>query len=141
MVYTLTSHRLLTIKGAPDVLIDRCTTITSDDGARRIFDDRTRATLEELKNSWSREGKRVILLARKIISQRDIYSLPSSSDFESEISKHARSGLTLVGLVGIVDPPVRSSRFVRQSLLIFSSVAKFLKWSALSGGQAFVSSW
>jgi sodium/potassium-transporting ATPase subunit alpha len=47
----------------------------------------------------------VILLARKVLFKDTIRSNPTLSQFEGEVIDHARSGLTLVGLVGIVDPP------------------------------------
>lgn len=55
--------------------------------------------IEATKDAWSRQGKRVILLAQKITS------VPFSADPEREVLVAARQGLTFVGLVGIVDPP------------------------------------
>ena len=69
------------------------------------MDDNTRASIEAIKNKWSSQGKRVILLARKTITKGQIQAHTTSGLFEEEIMQHARSGLTLVGLVGIVDPP------------------------------------
>lgn len=96
---------LLTIKGAPDVLIGRCTKYTAISGETKDFDATTRATIEDIKNTWSSQGKRVILLARKTLSKEQILTDPSSSQFEDEVMRHARTDLTLVGIVGIVDPP------------------------------------
>jgi sodium/potassium-transporting ATPase subunit alpha len=96
---------LLTIKGAPDVLIDRCSKYTSIEGTTKELDATTRATIEEIKNIWSSQGKRVILLARKIVPKENIFVDPSSSRFEDEVMRLARTDLTLVGIVGIVDPP------------------------------------
>lgn len=93
------------MKGAPDVLISRCTSIMGTTGATERLEETTRTTLENIKNAWSAQGKRVILLARKVVPRSDVKSLPSSSHFESEVMDHARTGLTLVGLVGITDPP------------------------------------
>ena len=90
------------IKGAPDVLIGRCTKYTSKEGETKVLDEVTRNIIEEIKNTWSAQGKRVILLARKTISKEQLKSLPASSHFEDEVAQHARTGLTLVG---IVDPP------------------------------------
>ena len=101
----LTTSSLLTIKGAPDVLITRCTKYTAINGDTKDLDDRTRSKIEEIKNTWSAQGKRVILLARKIVFKEQMISAPTSSHFEGEVSHHARTGLTLVGIVGIVDPP------------------------------------
>ena len=47
----------------------------------------------------------MILLARKPVCKEQMISAPTSSHFEEEVMLHARTGLTLVGIVGIVDPP------------------------------------
>ncbi|ORY10679.1 hypothetical protein BCR34DRAFT_625171 [Clohesyomyces aquaticus] len=73
---------LLMIKGAPDILLARY--------MKRI---------EDVKDFWSRQGKRVILLAQKTSKA------PSSNNHEREVLVAARQGLTFVGLIGIVDPP------------------------------------
>ncbi|KAF7916308.1 hypothetical protein EAE99_009781 [Botrytis elliptica] len=96
---------LLTIKGAPDILIGRCSMYTTIDGNSKALDDDVRRKIDEIKNGWSAEGRRVILLARKIVKKDELKTTPDSSRFEKEISCHARSGLTLVGILGIVDPP------------------------------------
>lgn len=61
--------------------------------------------LESIKDGWSSKGKRVILLARKVLPSSDIKSATTDGAFEDECMEYARGGLTLVGLVGIVDPP------------------------------------
>jgi sodium/potassium-transporting ATPase subunit alpha len=61
--------------------------------------------MEEIKNSWASQGRRVLLLARKALSSSVFPVGMSSLALESEMQKQAGSGLTLVGLVGIVDPP------------------------------------
>jgi sodium/potassium-transporting ATPase subunit alpha len=75
------------------------------DGESRPLDENTRSSIERTKDLWSSQGKRVILLARKVLFKDNILSEPTSSNFESEVMDHAKSSLTLVGLVGIVDPP------------------------------------
>ncbi|KAH8589244.1 hypothetical protein B0O99DRAFT_692649 [Bisporella sp. PMI_857] len=107
---------LLTIKGAPDVLIGRCSKFTTSQGTTQPLDDTSRAMIEEIKNDWSSQGKRVILLARKTISKEQISSHPTSSQFENEVMSHARDGLTLVGIVGIVDPPREEIPYVVSTL-------------------------
>ena len=96
---------LLTIKGAPDVLIGRCTKYITMEGDAKVLDNAARAKIEEIKNTWSSQGRRVILLARKTVCKEQIRAMPTSSQFEDEVLHHAREGLTLVGIVGIVDPP------------------------------------
>lgn len=88
------------------MLIGRCDTIVGEDGAVNELTIETRAVIEEIKNVWSSQGKRVILLARKVLPAAVIDSSPASNDFEREAMEHARSSLTLVGLIAIVDPPV-----------------------------------
>lgn len=97
---------LLTIKGAPDVLISRCTTFVDRDGSRKILDDQMRTAISLLKDKWSSQGKRVILLARKVVAKVDIHSSPKDARFENDVMTYASTGLTFVGIVGIVDPPV-----------------------------------
>ena len=101
----LTNSRLLTIKGAPDVLMKHCTHYTGLDGERFELDSAMQAEIEDLKNQWSSQGKRVILFARRVVRSSNIQCTTKSSRFEGEITKLAQRDLTLVGLVGIVDPP------------------------------------
>jgi len=93
------------IKGAPDVLIGRCSKYVSIEGDTKVLDDGILGKIENTKNIWSSNGRRVILLARKTICKEQINELATSANFEDKISHHARSGLTFVGIVGIVDPP------------------------------------
>lgn len=94
---------ILTIKGAPDILITRCTKWISPSGEVEEITSERLESVKALKDRWSSEGKRVILLARKIIKGKDI--VPSARDVESEALQHAKANLILVGMVGIVDPP------------------------------------
>ncbi|KAM0274957.1 hypothetical protein ACHAQH_007687 [Verticillium albo-atrum] len=95
---------LLTIKGAPEILLSRATHYVSPTGCVRDLDQAARANLELTKDQWSSQGRRVILLARKVVSRSTLGSEMSSA-FETGLNEQATSGLTVVGLVGIVDPP------------------------------------
>lgn len=86
-------------------MIGRCSGFIGEDGERKPLDDNSRLAIDRVKNKWSSQGKRVILLARKVIKKENVRAEPSSSQYESEVSHHARSDLTLVGIIGIVDPP------------------------------------
>jgi sodium/potassium-transporting ATPase subunit alpha len=96
---------LLTIKGAPDVLISRCTTFVDRDGSCKALDDQMRTTISLIKDKWSSQGKRVILLARKVVAKADIHSTLKDARFENDVMTYASTGLTFVGILGIVDPP------------------------------------
>ena len=63
-----------------------------------------RVAFEGVKNMYSSQGKRCILLARKIVRQGDVQHQPGTSQFEDVMTEQAKSDLTLVGLVAIVDP-------------------------------------
>ena len=101
----LISCRLLTIKGAPDVLMKYCTFYTGEDGETHVIDPSMQNQLEKIKNEWSSQGKRVITLARRVVPQKLLQSTPLSIQFEEEITGLAKQNLTLVGFVAILDPP------------------------------------
>lgn len=96
---------LLTIKGAPDIIVERCASYVGEDGDVYPFDTEMKTTVEGIKDKWSSEGKRVILLARKILPGHQAVHSPEHNVFETEVMHQANSDLTLVGLIGIVDPP------------------------------------
>jgi sodium/potassium-transporting ATPase subunit alpha len=103
--FNIEKDMLLLIKGAPDILMGKLTGFVGPVGEVHPADDNFRAHLERVKDEWSAQGKRVLLLARKVVSAADMRSKPTDGDFEDEALKHAGSGLTLIGLAGIVDPP------------------------------------
>ncbi|CAK7206964.1 hypothetical protein SEUCBS139899_009771 [Sporothrix eucalyptigena] len=97
---------LLTIKGAPEILLDRVQYyVNPSTGVAVEMDDQSRAAINSIKDAWSAKGRRVILLARKTLSAASLAAGLSSSAFEEEMQRQAKTGMTLVGLVGIVDPP------------------------------------
>ncbi|KAI4956212.1 hypothetical protein J4E91_000423 [Alternaria rosae] len=93
------NNATLMIKGAPDILLPRCDLILNEKGEEIPLTDAQRLRIDAVKDSWSRQGKRVILLARKPTI------VPFSANHEKEVLVAAREGLTFVGIVGIVDPP------------------------------------
>ncbi|CAO3600084.1 unnamed protein product [Absidia cylindrospora] len=100
------SDWILLCKGAPDVLIDRCDSIMQPDGSLESLTEKRREALMNVQNQWSNDGKRVLMVARRVLSAS---LLPSESSASS--SKFAgwatqmNHGLTIVGLIAIVDPP------------------------------------
>lgn len=97
--------RLLTIKGAPDRLLDRCKYYIGRTGASHLMTEAALAKIEAAQAEYSARGRRVLLLAHKTLSRSSIKSSTMSPAFEKEMTDHAKSGLTLVGLVAIQDPP------------------------------------
>ncbi|ETI22497.1 hypothetical protein G647_06572 [Cladophialophora carrionii CBS 160.54] len=115
-VFQADKDLLLMIKGAPDILLPRCTEYVGNDGETHALDAVVRSSIEALKDSWSSQGKRVLLLARKLLPAHIVQSSPNDNTFETEALKHASASLTLISLVGIVDPPRDEVPSVIQSL-------------------------
>ncbi|KAJ9662629.1 hypothetical protein H2198_001301 [Neophaeococcomyces mojaviensis] len=96
---------LLTIKGAPDILLPKCTYYVGEDGEQHELRSDIEANIEAVKDQWSLQGKRVLLLARKVLPISSLTYDAADGEFEAEALRHASGSLTLIGLVGIVDPP------------------------------------
>ncbi|KAL4065659.1 hypothetical protein V8B97DRAFT_1141491 [Scleroderma yunnanense] len=90
------------VKGAPDILFPSCGSVMRADGTEVAFGDAERARLGMVQSEWSGTGQRVLALCRKPLPLFKP-SLPPS-DIEELLYKDLHS-LTLIGLVGIRDPP------------------------------------
>jgi sodium/potassium-transporting ATPase subunit alpha len=92
------------VKGAPDILMARCVSYVSakDDGHVKAFDEEARRALVSTQEAWSRLGQRVILLAKRTYTP---VNKSGTTEFEQELVAEAARELTVVGLVGILDPP------------------------------------
>jgi sodium/potassium-transporting ATPase subunit alpha len=98
------SKFLLTIKGAPDILLPRCSKHTKTDGSVATLTEEHRSFVEDTKDAWSSDARRVILLAEKEVDF-DASKPIDSIEFEDQILADAAANLVFIGLVGIVDPP------------------------------------
>jgi magnesium-transporting ATPase (P-type) len=64
---------LLTCKGAPDVLMKRCATVLDPiSGASLSLNSDTISRITNTQEDWAMRGQRVILLARRIISKKEM---------------------------------------------------------------------
>jgi sodium/potassium-transporting ATPase subunit alpha len=96
---------LLMIKGAPDILLPRCTSYIDTDGVTKPLSAEDKKELERMKDFWSSQGKRVILLAEKPLEKTIFDPVEQPREYERDIMGRSSSNLILSGLVGIVDPP------------------------------------
>lgn len=96
---------ILMIKGAPDILLPRCSSYMNEDASIAALDESDGHEIEVLKDHWSSQGKRVILLALKIVKSELPDPIAKPREYENNIMEQAKTELVLVGLVGIVDPP------------------------------------
>lgn len=96
---------VIMIKGAPDILLPRCGSYMDYDGFAEAISQDDRKVLEGMKDTWSSQGKRVILLAKKRLDNLHFNPNDQPREYQTDIMGRATSELTLVGLVAIVDPP------------------------------------
>jgi Ca2+-transporting ATPase len=89
-----TGRRRLYVKGAFDVLVDRCTTWLDDEGRESPLDDTARTQLAGRNHELATAGMRVLALATRDLAPEE--PPPDGPDGVGD--------LHLVALVGIVDP-------------------------------------
>ncbi|KAI9147486.1 Sodium/potassium-transporting ATPase subunit alpha [Paramyrothecium foliicola] len=91
------------MKGAPDVLFPACTHYWSarDDCVLPI-DAAARSALKATQDALSNNAERVIMLCEKTVRPQNY---PGVNAFSDEISQSALQDLTVIGILGIVDPP------------------------------------
>ncbi|KAK7001680.1 calcium ATPase [Favolaschia claudopus] len=92
---------MLVVKGAPDVLLRRCSSYMDAEGSIFPLDEDTLAGISAVQEDFAARGQRVLLLAKKVLAGE----LPKeASDLEDHLLA-TNIGLTVVGLVALVDPP------------------------------------
>jgi sodium/potassium-transporting ATPase subunit alpha len=91
------------VKGAPDILLRACSSYWSyEHDEVRELDQSARARLEAVQENYSRKGQRVIALCSRRFEPT---SVAGTNEFNYEISSKCFEDLTIVGMVGIIDPP------------------------------------
>jgi sodium/potassium-transporting ATPase subunit alpha len=97
------SSFLMLVKGAPDVLRPHCTGYWSyNTNSIQPFDEVAKAQFSAHQEALSRNGERVILLCQRHITPQERLG---SNAFADEIQNTAMADLTIIGLLGITDPP------------------------------------
>ncbi|KAM5350291.1 hypothetical protein ACJ41O_006796 [Fusarium nematophilum] len=90
------------IKGAPDILLPGCTQYwSSESNSVQPLDDKARAKFQIIQDEASRRAERVIVLCEKLITPR---SVAGTNAFSDEVTHSAVQDLTIVGMLGIIDP-------------------------------------
>ncbi|RDA86316.1 hypothetical protein CP532_5673 [Ophiocordyceps camponoti-leonardi (nom. inval.)] len=91
------------VKGAPDVLLPTCVSYWSRrTGAVEPLTHEDRVAIGRYQDKLAGRAERVIVLCEKAV--RPAHPL-GSNDFAAEVTESAVSDLTLIGIIGIVDPP------------------------------------
>ncbi len=106
--FMVTLHRgpegrdLLAVKGAVDVLLPRCTHMAALDGDVPLAES-VRAEVLARAESMAEQGLRVLALAERALEA-------PLDDRDPATLQHCARGLTLLGLVGLEDPPRPEAR-------------------------------
>lgn len=100
------SDYLLVVKGAPDVLLPRCKFVLDPAGKEpTLLSVPVLQRIVAVQEQWSRDGQRVLLLARRVVRAEEI---PKEADPQAEefadLVESLRDDLIIVGLVGLIDP-------------------------------------
>ncbi|KAF1356357.1 putative Na/K ATPase alpha 1 subunit [Delphinella strobiligena] len=94
---------LLYAKGGPDVLLPKCTSYWSAKTNDVMpLDDKAKAQFKTLQERLSRNAERVILLCQR--HYRPVEALGTNA-FGDEVNEHGLEELTIIGVLGITDPP------------------------------------
>ena len=89
----------LQVKGAPEALLALCHQQMNAQGQPEPLD---RAHWQEAIRAQARLGRRVLALARRTLDAETLQSIQRSPAL---VPAHLQGGLTLLGMVGIIDPP------------------------------------
>ncbi|PIG84844.1 Na/K ATPase alpha 1 subunit [Aspergillus arachidicola] len=109
--WMLTIHRdptdtdgyLVFVKGAPDVLLPKCTSYLSGiDNTVKILDETAKGLFSNFQAELSRRAERVIVICQRRFTPR---ASLGSNDFNDEVLAECVRGLTVTGIFGIIDPP------------------------------------
>lgn len=96
---------IMFVKGAPDVLLRRCTQIVLPDGSVTDLTPDLTKRVVALQESWSARGQRVLLLARRLVEHKLLEKIDPTHSAYGERVVELNADLAIVGMVGIVDPP------------------------------------
>ncbi|KAI7889875.1 uncharacterized protein EV154DRAFT_423062 [Mucor mucedo] len=97
---------VLFCKGAPDVILSKCSKVLCSDGTEEVLTPKRTELLLNLQTKWASEGKRVLLLTRRVIKSDETpeQTVAGTSSFAAWATK-VNTELTIIGMVAIVDPP------------------------------------
>ncbi|EEB92554.1 hypothetical protein MPER_08917, partial [Moniliophthora perniciosa FA553] len=100
-----TEHVLLLVKGAPDVLMPRCTQQLNCDGTTRALSPEVISQITAVQEEFASQGQRVLLLARRVLTPGFITNdeLADTARIEDKI-KTSTMELSIMGLVALMDP-------------------------------------
>ena len=99
------SSYLLTIKGAPEIVLPHCGYMSNPvGGAPLALTSTTRERVTSVQERWAAQGRRVLLLAKRVLPHDSIPTKfdPHSEEFSAYVNE-LNAELVIVGLVGLID--------------------------------------
>ena len=94
---------LVYVKGAPDILLPRCSSYWKHQtNTVCALDEAAKADFSALQGRLSRNAERVILLCMRLYTPQ---ATLGSNVFGDEITSECVQELTVIGVLGITDPP------------------------------------
>jgi sodium/potassium-transporting ATPase subunit alpha len=97
------SEFLVIVKGAPDVLLPKCSSwLSFKTNKIEPLDAKAKQLLFQAQERLSRNAERVIMLCQRRYKPS---AALGSNAFSDEVAEHALSDLTIIGVLGILDPP------------------------------------
>lgn len=98
---TVQGQAILLVKGAPESILERCTSLMTSNG-KSDFSDAIRQQLQAKILDYGKNGLRVLALAYvdNVDPEPSNYKTSSSSEYAK-----FEQNMTFVGLVGMLDPP------------------------------------
>jgi calcium-translocating P-type ATPase len=89
-------------KGALETVLPCCQYVLDEANRDRLLDDDARADLQHTLDTYAADGLRVLAVARRVLDTDSATTLTAGG---TATRTEAESGLTLIGLIAMVDPP------------------------------------
>ena len=96
------------VKGGVDVLLPKCSHVLDDVNQKMLpLDAANEKRVISVQESWADRGMRVLVLTRRTVKRSELPQDCSVNDtrFITAVQELAETGLVIVGMVAIVDPP------------------------------------
>lgn len=100
-------HSMVFTKGAVERIIDLCATVGIGDGQEPMTDEYKEEILKQM-DAFAVQGQRVLALASRPWEGMYTEKISAEED-DNALRQRVESGLTLLGLAGIYDPPRRET--------------------------------
>jgi sodium/potassium-transporting ATPase subunit alpha len=99
-IWNIDNQPVLLMKGAAEIIMNKCTTMLMEDGTEIALNDEMRQRLSQIQEELAANGERVLGLARQ-----DLVNFTVNSHFDADTMNFPIEGHCFVGLVALIDPP------------------------------------